>query len=185
MRASVFSGAVVLALAVSPCALADPQISTGVTVDGAVTNLRDGSGPRPAFHLGFRGDLLFLRGRDNQMAIGPYVEALTERFNSVDFGGGLEWLIPAIPSLPFVLSAGPYLRGAEGYGGLQPGIASTLFFGPRSFNFSSVYGMANGIFVQSRMGLGEAKQADVLLGVQVDLEILALPWIFAYQALAH
>ncbi|HEX7664812.1 MAG TPA: hypothetical protein VF407_09885 [Polyangiaceae bacterium] len=185
MRAHAFLIALIATVAIGARASADPQISTGVTVGGAITNLRDGSGPRPAFHLGFRGDVLFLRSRENQMAIGPYVEALTERFNSVDLGGGIEWLIPAIPSIPFVLSAGPYVRNAEGYGGFQPGVASTLFFGPRSFNFSSIYGMANGLFFQSRMGFGDAKQADLLLGVQVDFEILALPWIFAYQGIAH
>ena len=119
------------------------------------------------------------------MALGPYVEVLTERFNSLDMGGGLEWLLPAFPAFPFVLSAGPFVRNAEGYGGYQPGVAAALFFGPRSYNFASTYGLANGIYVQTRYGLGDAKQADLLFGIQIDLAVLALPWIFTYEAIAH
>lgn len=177
----------IAALVLAPCAVAhaDPQTSVGLTFGDGITNLRDGSGPRNAVHLGIRGDLLFLRSRENQMAVGPYVEVLTERFNSLDAGGGLEWLLPAFPAFPFVLSAGPFVRNAEGYGGYQPGVAAALFFGPRSYNFASVYGLANGIYVQTRYGLGDAKQADLLFGIQVDFAVLALPWIFTYEALAH
>ncbi|MEO8875559.1 MAG: hypothetical protein ABI461_08230 [Polyangiaceae bacterium] len=169
----------------SSAAFADPQGSVGVTTGFGITNLRDDSGPRAAFHLGIRGDLLFLRNREKDMAIGPYVEALTERFNSFDVGGGFEWLIPAIPSYPFVLSAGGYGRAAPGYGNIQPGIATELFFGPRSLNFFNTYGLANGVFVQTRYGLGDAKQADILFGVQLDLALFALPWILTYEAIAH
>ena len=177
----------IAALLLAPCgvARADPQVSFGVTAGDGITNLRDGSGPRNAFHAGIRGDLLFLRSRENQMAIGPYVEVLTERFNSLDMGGGIEWILPAFPAFPFVLSAGPFVRNAEGYGGYQPGVAAALFFGPRSYNFASVYGLANGIYVQTRYGLGDAKQADLLFGIQIDLAVLALPWIFTYEAIAH
>lgn len=185
MRAFVLGSTVAVSLALSTFAHADPQTSVGLTVGDGITNLRDGSGPRNAFHMGIRGDLLFLRSRENQMAIGPYVEVLTERFNSLDAGGGLEWLLPAFPSFPFVLSAGPFVRNAEGYGGYQPGVAAALFFGPRSYNFDSVYGLANGLYVQTRYGLGDAKQADLLFGIQVDFAVLALPWILTYEAIAH
>lgn len=185
MRGAVATALVACALATPSDAHADPQTSFGLTLGGAVTNLRDGSGPRPAFHMGVRGDVLFLRNRENQMAIGPYVEALTERFNSVDVGGGVEWLLPAIPSFPFVLSAGPFVRDAEGYGGFQPGVAAALFWGPRSYNFDSVYGLANGIYVQSLTGFGDAKQQDILLGVQIDLAVFALPWIYLVNAFRH
>lgn len=185
MRVALRASLVVLLTLLSRGAFGDPQASAGLTTGGAITNLRDGSGPRPALHLGIRGDLLFLRNREKDMAIGPYVEGLTERFNSLDVGGGVEWLLPAFPSFPFVLSAGGFARAAPGYGALQPGIATTLFFGPRSYNFNSTYGLANGLFVQARYGLGDAKQADVLFGVQLDLALFVLPWIFTYEALAH
>jgi hypothetical protein len=163
-------------------AAAGPQVSVGVTTGFALTNLRDDSGPRPAFHLGLRGDMLFLRGREKDMAIGPYVETLTERFNSTDFGTGVEWLLPAIPAFPFVLSAGGFVHDAPGFGGYQPGVAATLFFGPRSYNFFSSYGLANGLFVQTRYGFGDAKETDLLFGAQVDLGILALPWVLLFES---
>ncbi len=164
---------------------AAPQGSVGLTGGFALTNLRDDSGPRPAFHLGLRADLLFLRAREKDMAIGPYIEALTERFNSTDFGAGLEWLLPAIPAFPFVVSAGGFAHDAPGFGGYQPGVAATLFFGPRSSNFFSTYGLANGIFAQARYGFGDPKETDILFGVQVDLAVLALPWLLTYEAIAH
>jgi hypothetical protein len=164
---------------------AAPQGSVGLTGGFALTNLRDDSGPRPAFHLGLRADLLFLRAREKDMAIGPYIEALTERFNSTDFGAGLEWLLPAIPAFPFVVSAGGFAHDAPGFGGYQPGVAATLFFGPRSYNFFSTYGLANGIFAQARYGFGDPKETDILFGVQVDLAVLALPWLLTYEAIAH
>ncbi len=185
MRVFVVSSIAAALVAHATVARADPQTSFGITFGDGITNLRDGSGPRNAIHAGIRGDLLFLRSRENQMALGPYVEVLTERFNSLDAGGGLEWLLPAFPAFPFVVSAGSFVRNAEGYGGYQPGVAAALFFGPRSFNFDSTYGMANGIYVQTRYGLGDAKQADLLFGIQIDFEILALPWIFTYEAIAH
>jgi hypothetical protein len=166
-------------------AAAGPQVSVGVTTGFALTNLRDDSGPRPAFHLGARGDMLFLRDREKDMAIGPYVETLTERFNATDFGAGVEWLIPAIPAFPFVVSAGGFVHDAPGFGGYQPGVAATLFFGPRSLNFFSSYGLANGLFVQARYGLGDAKETDLLFGAQVDLVILALPWVLLFEAVSH
>ncbi|MEO7112305.1 MAG: hypothetical protein ABI183_17800 [Polyangiaceae bacterium] len=188
MRAAIratLASSVVALFFFSHDVVAAPQVSVGATGGFALTNLRDGSGPRPAFHLGVRGDLLFLRSREKDMAVGPYVEALTERFNSTDFGAGLEWLLPAIPAFPFVVSAGGFVHDAPGFGGYQPGVAATLFFGPRSYNFFSTYGLANGIFVQARYGLGDAKETDVLFGVQVDLAVLALPWILTYEAVAH
>jgi hypothetical protein len=184
LRATLASSVVALIL-FSHDVEAAPQVSVGVTGGFALTNLRDDSGPRPAFHLGARGDLLFLRGREKDMAIGPYVEALTERFNSTDFGAGVEWLLPLVPAFPFVVSAGGFAHDAPGFASYQPGVAATLFFGPRSYNFFSAYGLANGIFAQARYGLGDAKETDILFGVQVDLAVLALPWILTYEAIAH
>jgi hypothetical protein len=184
-RATLASSAFVAVTFLSLEAGAEPQASVGLTGGFAVTNLRDDSGPRPAFHVGLRGDLLFLRAREKDMAIGPYVEALTERFNSTDFGAGIEWLVPAIPAFPFVVSAGGFAHDAPGFGGYQPGVAATIFFGPRSYNFFSSYGLANGLFAQARYGLGDAKETDLLFGVQVDLAVLALPWILAYETIAH
>ncbi len=171
-------------LASAPLANAAPQASLGTTVGGAVTDLRAPQGPSGAFLLGGRGDVMFLRSRESDMGIGPYVDLTTESFDTLELGGGIEWLLPIVPSVPFVIGAGAFERRAPMFG-WEPGLAASVFFGPRGYNFHSWYGMANGLFVEGRYGLGDGKQGDVLFGVRLDVVLLALPWLLGYQALAH
>jgi hypothetical protein len=163
-------------------ASADPQASAGLTIGGAVTNLRDSSSG--AFTLGGRADVLFLRERGRDMAVGPYVEALTIGFDTFEAGGGAEWLVPIRDELPLVLSTGLFERRAPGVG-WQPGAAAGLFFGSRSYNFHSWYGLAAGVFVQGRYGLGDSRQADVVIGLQLDLALVVAPFLFLYEAVTH
>lgn len=170
-----------LALAPRPSA-ARPQVTAGATTGAALTDLRAENAPRLAYHLGARLDLLFLREAPRDMAIGPYVEVLTAAFDTLETGGGIAWLVPA-GSTAFVFSGGGLARTSRF--GWEPGLAGTLFWGSRSYNFHSTYGVGAGLFAQGRYGLGDGKQADAILGVQIDLEYLALPFVFAYEAIAH
>jgi hypothetical protein len=160
-----------------------PQIGTGLTAGGALTDLRASNGPRFAFHLGGRLDVLFLRERAGTMALGPYVDVATAAFDTFESGGGIEWLVPA-GDTAFILSAGGFARTSRF--GWEPGAAGTLFWGSRSFNYHSTYSLGAGLFAQGRYGLaGDGKQADVIFGAQVDLEYFALPFLFLYQAIAR
>jgi hypothetical protein len=165
-------------LFVPASASADPQISVGVTVGGGAADLR--TAPRGVFHLGIHGDVLFFRKRDRDMAFGPYVEALTVAFDTFEAGGGVSWLVPIFEHVPFVLSAGAHARG--GPGGWFPGVSTTLWGGSRSLNFDSVYGLAIGLFVQGRYGFGDARQADILGGLQIDGEVFVLPFLLLANA---
>jgi hypothetical protein len=169
-------------LSIAAPASAAPQASVGLLTGGAVRDLRDGASG--AFALGARGSVLFLRERGSDMAIGPYVEALSLAFSTFETGGGAEWLLPVRDDLPFVLSAGLFERHAPNVG-WQPGVATGLFFGSRSYNFHSTYGLAAGVFVQGRYGVGDSRQADIVIGVQLDFELLAVPFIFLYEAATH
>ncbi len=171
-----------LALASAGRAEAKPQVSAGVTTGIALTDLRFSHGPRVAYHLGGRFDVLFLRERPSDMAIGPYVDVASHAFDTFEAGGGLSWLVP-VGSTAFVLSGGAFGRAA-GFG-FEPGVASTIFWGSRSFNYHATYGIAAGLFAQGRYGLGDGKQGDAILGVQIDLEYLALPFLLAYQAITR
>lgn len=175
--------AVTVAVALSApaeCA-ARPQLSGGVTTGAALTDLRVGAGPRLAYHLGLRADLLFGRGRSADMALGPYVDVATAAFDTLETGGGLAWLFPA-GSTAFVLSAGGFARGARDLG-WSPGLASNLFWGSRSYNFHGLYGLTVGLFAEGRYGLDPAiPQADAIVGARVDLAYLALPFLFAIEA---
>jgi hypothetical protein len=173
--------AAALALDAEP-AEARPQITSGVTTGAAFTDVRAEYGPRLAYQLGGRLDLLLLREGPRDMAIGPYVEVTTAAFDTFEGGGGLAWLVPT-GSTAFVLSGGGFARTSRF--GWEPGLAGTLFWGSRSYNFHSMYAVGVGLFAQGRYGLGDGKQGDAILGVQLDLEYLALPFVFAYEALAH
>ena len=153
----------------------------GLTIGGGATDLRLG-GPRAAFHLGGRADVLFLRSRNREMGVGPYVDVATAAFDSLETGGGVEWLVPLTESLPMVLSAGMFERHTRAFG-WEPGTEATIFVGSRSHNFTSWYGLAAGLFVQGRYGFGDGHQADLLAGAQIDLSLFAYPFILAYEAL--
>ena len=160
-------------LALTRNAAAAPQGSVGLTLGGAVENVVPGPA-EGAFHVGGRADLLLGRSRGYDMAIGPYVDAASSSFRNVDIGAGAEWLIPLRDDLPVVVSGGAFARNGEGRG-WGPGLESTVFFGSRSYNFHSWYGLAAGLFVQGRWIPSFAGTVDVLFGLQLDVEILAMP----------
>jgi hypothetical protein len=118
------------------------------------------------------------------MALGPYVDAGTASFHEFDAGGGIEWLVPTRDELPFVLSAGGFARNGAGRS-WAPGLEGTLFFGSRSYNFHSLYGLAVGVFAQSRWIPSSPASMDLVFGVQLDAELLVLPLVFAYEAVRH
>ncbi len=131
--------------------------------------------------MGLHGDVLFFRKGDHDMAFGPYVETLTVAFETFELGGGVSWSIPVAEHFPLVLSAGAHARAYPG--GWEPGVHAILWMGSRSYNFDSIYGLAAGLFVEGRWGLGDGREADILGGVQADLEIFALPFVLLYNAL--
>jgi hypothetical protein len=181
--AALAAGLVVLAIASSGAAR--PQITSGVTMGAALTDMRAENGPRLAYHLGGRLDLLFGREAPRDMAFGPYLELVTAAFDTFETGGGAAWLVPtAGGATAFVFSAGAFARTSRF--GLEPGLTTAIFWGARGLNYHSAYATGTGVFVQGRYGLGsDGRQADAVVGVQLDLEYLALPWVLAYAAITR
>ena len=179
-RFAAFSSVLAIGLLAARPAAAHPQISVATTQGLALTDLRADNGPRLAYHLGGRFEALFLREAPRDMAFGFYADVATAAFDTFETGGGLSWLVPT-QATAFVFSAGAFARTSSF--GWEPGLATSVFWGSRSFNFHGVYGLGAGLFAQGRYGLGDGHQADAIVGVQVDLEYLALPFIFAYQAI--
>jgi hypothetical protein len=157
-------------------------MSGALTTGVALTDLRAPHAPRVAYHLGGRWDLLLGRDQANRMAVGPYVDVATEAFDTFQAGSGVEWLVPA-GETALILSGGGFGRTSRF--GLEPGAEATVFWGSRSYSYDSIYSLALGVFVQGRYGFGDGKQADIVGGLQVDLEYLALPFVFLYKAVAH
>lgn len=163
-------------------AAAEPQLGAALTTGAALTDLRASNAPRLAYHLGARFDVLLFRDQADKMAFGPYLDVATAAFDTFESGGGLEWLVPTGDSA-LILSAGAFARTSRF--GWEPGAAATVFWGSRSFNYHSAYSLSLGLFAQGRYGFGDGRQADAIAGVQIDLGYLALPFLFAYQAIAR
>ncbi len=165
-------------------AAADPQAALGLTAGGVVQNAFGTGGPSGAFHIGGRADVLVLRNRGSDMGVGPYVDFATASLHDVDAGAGASWLLPIRDDLPLVVSGGAFLRNGEGRT-WAPGVEGTVFFGARSYNFHSWYGMANGLFVQTRWVPAYPGTVDVVFGIQLDAELLAMPSMLIISALRN
>jgi hypothetical protein len=182
---AVAAGALAVVVAFATSAEARPQITSGVTMGAAFTDLRADNAPRLAYHLGGRLDVLFGRESPRGMAFGPYLEVMTAAFDTFETGAGVAWLVPTgSGATAFVFSGGGFARTSRF--GFEPGAAATIFWGARGLNFHSSYAIGAGFFAQGRYGLGgDGRQADAIAGVQIDLEYLVLPWVFAYTAVTR
>lgn len=161
---------------------ARPQANGGLTLGVAQVGSRDDVVGATHFSLGGRADVLFFRERNSDAGLGPYVELLTTTFSDLQLGAGVSALLPIHDYLPLVVSAGGYARNAEPYG-WEPGVATSLFWGSRSYNFHAAYGLAAGLFLEGRYGLGDSKETAIIFGAQIDLAVLALPILFGYEAI--
>jgi hypothetical protein len=128
---------------------------------------------------GLRGDVLFGRSRSLDFGAGPFADVTTMGFDDVRFGAGASALLPVHPFLPLVLSGGGYARKSEL--GWEPGIEGYVFFGSRSFNFHSSYGIAAGVIGGFQFGLGDSRESAIVIALQLDGQILLLPFAAAYQ----
>jgi len=163
---------------------AEPQASVGLTGGVAVQDVAGSGSAGASLHLGGRGDVLFLRDHNSQMAVGPYVDTASAGLHDLDAGGGIEWLLPLTGDAPVVLSGGGLVRNGDGRA-WAPGLEGTVFVGSRSFNFHSWYGLAAGVFAQARWVPASPSTADLVFGVQLDLELVVLPALFLWDAISH
>ena len=123
------------------------------------------------------GDLLFLRERNRDIGLGPYLEVGTAGFWDARFGGGASLLLPVHDVFPLVVSFGVYdheLRAAS--------LGATVFWGARSYNFTSTYNWSLGIYASGFRDL-EGRDTLLSMGVELDGFFLAAPFIYGFQAL--
>ncbi|EYF03593.1 hypothetical protein [Chondromyces apiculatus] len=181
--AALFTTTCLVAFTASTAARADPQGTAALTVGLAGVGAERALWDTTVFHLGVRGDVLFLRDGPRDIGLGPYAEVLTHAFDELQLGGGASLLLPVSETMPLVLSAGAYGRSGEARYGFEPGLAASIFWGSRSYNFHSSYGMAGGLLVQGRVGLGSSGESAVVIGAQLDLAILTMPVVLLVNAL--
>jgi hypothetical protein len=209
IRASALAsvGLITCALSVRN-AIAAPQLSTSLTVGGGI---REGQlSPRAfttgqasvvsretlraAFHMGVWADATFFRRRASDMGLGPYVQLTTTGFKCVDAGLGATWVIPT-RSAALAVSAGGHLRGAStppqsgefpAAWTWTPGVSAAIFLGSKSYNFHGPYAMTIGGVLQGKYGITSAAargHAELTLALQVDFEVIALPFVLLGEAL--
>lgn len=177
-------GAFLGALASAGAVRADAQWSIGVEAGAAAMGDRAHLADGAAFHLGVRGDTLFLRDRDVAVGLGPYAELSTNAFADGLVGAGASLLLPVHPYLPVVVSAGPYAR-TTGSGHWEPGLSGDLFWGSRSYNYHAAYGLTAGLGLQGFYGLGASKEVILVAAARLDLELVALPFLLLFEAVRH
>lgn len=163
-------------------AQARPQANAGLTLGVAEVGDRSDLFGSTRFTLGARGDVLFLRERNADWGLGPYAELLTTTFHDLQIGGGASALLPIHDYLPLVIFGGGYARNTERFG-WEPGLAASIFWGSRSYNYHASYGLAAGLLLQGRYGLGDSRETAIILGAQVDLALVSLPFVLAYNAI--
>lgn len=158
-------------------ALAKPQFNAGLE-----TGVCSSESSLGVSNLGWcnalHADVLFLRDRSTDFGLGPSLRLGTARFDDLRLDAGLSLLIPSFESFPIVLEAGPHLRN---FG--EPGVFAGAFFGFRSLNHHGRYEIASGLSVFAERSLTSGTPSALWLTARIDAAWLALPFIFAFNAL--
>ncbi|HEX9298054.1 MAG TPA: hypothetical protein VF881_19575 [Polyangiaceae bacterium] len=184
MNARILRGtaAALVVTAASRVIQASPQLSAGVTAGAAGKGDRSQLWTSTELTFGLRSELLLGRARNADLGVGPYAEVLTTSgFSDLQVGAGLTWLLPVHPDLPLLMSAGGYLGDSPTWG-WEPGLAGELFWGSHSYNYHSFYALDAGLFAGGRYALGPSRDVTVLVGLRLDLELIALPFLLAWGA---
>ena len=151
-------------------ARAAPQWNVALTASGCLVGARNAAFERVAFCGQTRGDVLFLRHRVSDFGFGPYVALGTAGFEDLRFSGGGSALLPVAADFPLVVSLGLLARERGDFG-----LSSSLFWGPRSYNFHAGYNLAFGFCLAAERTVGAEASNALSLGFQADAFVLALP----------
>jgi hypothetical protein len=173
---AVFSGVLALAYWARP-AHAAPQWDTGLVASGCLLGDADAAFERVAFCGQARADLLLFRQRTSDFGLGPYLALGSAAFEDLRVSGGVTALLPVVEDFPVVLSVGALARD-----GGDIGLASSVFWGLRSYNFHGGYNLAFGLSLAGERTFGAQPSNALSLGFQVDGLVLALPFLLLVGA---
>jgi hypothetical protein len=179
MRVALIISALSVLLGVARAAHAEPEWNIAAETSLCGRGDHDSVWKKTGFCGGFRGDVLFGRERNADLALGPYLTFGTAAFADVRFGGGLSLLLPTLGGdFPIVISS-----GALSSNGTDLRFSSEAFFGLRSHNFHGAYAMGSGIVIGGDAAVSGSRSNTLYVGVQIDGLWIALPFILGYQAL--
>lgn len=167
-------------LSAAPTAQAYTQWSAAVTL-GVGATLTPEPQREVLWSLGLRADVLFGPRSPFFTHAGPFVSLRTDDFDSLSAALGASLELPVDPTFPLVLSLGAateFLRGP-----IAPttvGAFGRLWWGSRSLNYHSSYGMAVGLWLEARYFPGD-QRADLIAGLDADLGFITLPFVMLYE----
>ncbi len=174
---------VALSLAASPAtALAYTQWAAAITLGGGVRALPEAQ-RGGLFSLGLRADVLFGPRDPFHVRVGPFASVWTDNFDSAVAAVGASVLLPVSTTTPIVVSAGATYTLTETEHLALGGIAR-VWWGSRSLNFHSSYGMSAGLWLEGRYtpAVGDL---DVVLGIDGDLAFISLPAVLLWNWLTR
>jgi hypothetical protein len=169
------------ALALTPrSAAAYTQWSAAVSLGGGGRLLPDAR--REGLVLaGLRVDALFGPRAIGVTRVGPFVSAYTLDFDALVVNAGVSLLAPISTTTPLVFSAGVTWDVLGAPPDVVPlGLLGRVWWGSRSTNLHSNYGMAAGLWLEARWS-PDGGAVDVLAGLDGDLAFLALPGILLWN----
>lgn len=158
---------------VAPAAGAYPQWNLGLSL-GAGAHLAPPAERELLITAALRTDATFGARTPYAWRAGFFGALGTTDFTTLDLAAGGVLHIPVNPTFPILVSAGAIVDVLPAPG--RVGVLGRLWWGTRSLNYHSSYGMAAGLWVEGRYRPGEGT-ADVLAGVDLDLRVLAMPFI--------
>jgi hypothetical protein len=159
-------------------ALAEPQGHVALRTAVCGAGGERGLWRRTLWCNGLTGDLLFLRHRNRDFGLGPYLELSTAGLWDLRWGGGGTVLLPLTENFPLLLSLGMY-----GHRARTLAAGGTLFFGLRSYNFEGTYNAALGMYVSAYRDLGTDHASLVSAGLELDALLVGAPFLFGWAAL--
>jgi hypothetical protein len=162
---------------------ARPQWSAQTQFGAVGIGNEDGAWKSTRLDLGLKVEAMYLRNGPNDFGLGPYVEMRTAAFVHGDYGGGLVGLLPVSMTFPIWFGAGGFARRQEST--WAPGFNAFLAWGGRSFNYHSDYAMAFGLVADVRVHRGDFPGVDVVIAASIDLEAIAIPFMYVISAIRH
>jgi hypothetical protein len=174
-RAALF----IATLAIARPAHADPQWNASALTGVCGTGDSGAIWRDTCWFNAIRADVLLGRTRNSDLGVGPLLELSTAGFSDVRLALGPTVLLPVHPYFPVMFQAG--LRERHSELGWSPGLQGSVFVGSRSYNFHSYYGLSGGLVLTAQRGLDETHDTLVAIAVQVDVLLLAMPFIAGYS----
>lgn len=161
-------------------ASADPQLSAGWVSGVGGEGDTDSLWRETTWFNALRAELVLGRDRSADLGLGPYLELGTSGFSDVRLGSGVVGVLPLSEAFPLTLGAGATARRDDSR--WAPGVSASAMLGSRSYNFHSTYAIATGLVLAYQRDLDAAGASTVIVALQLDGLLLAMPVIFGISA---